>query len=204
MKAPTRTPVNHHVKSSQFDNKDVVKEDLIIKITNYQNSRRFGQHLKKDLKISFSREQLLKKSEQQLEAIMYRIRTYLNTRHMEGVFEQMVKTTASGYENIVTSFGYDIRGFSDLLQNNPAFWDAFEMWKLERKLPDIPPSLQLMYIISSTTVVAHLQNKYNDKALRESRVNEKKQQIKKKQQDKEKINKKENKEKMSLNVGAIV
>ena len=207
---PNQNPnQNHQVpKSSQFNNgKDIEKEDLIIKIINYQNSRRFGQHLKKDLKINHTREQLVKKSVSQLQAIMYRIRTYLNTRHMEGVFEQMVKTTASGYETLITSFGYDITGFSDLLQNNPAFWDAFEMWKLERKLPEIPPSLQLMYIVSSTTIVAHLHNKY-DNLTKENRIDqnkqkkEKVQQIKKqKKQDKQQ---QKEKEKTILKVGAIV
>ena len=183
----------------------VHKEDAMIKITNYQNSRRFGPSLKKDLKISYTREQMNKKSVDQLEAILYRIRTYLNARHMEGVYEQMVRTTASGYENIVTSFGYDITGFSELIQNNPAFWDAFEMWKLERKLPDIPPSLQLMYIISSTTVIAHLQNKYQapSKPDRTDKKKDKEEKIKKVKKS-QKLEKEKQREKTKLEVGTIV
>ena len=167
-------------------NVDISKEDLITKILNYENSTRFGAYIKKEMKINFSREQLSKKSLSQLEALMYRIRTSLNSRHMEGVYDHFVKTIASGYENVVTSFGYDITGFQTMLLNNPAFWDAFEMWKLERKLPEIPPSLQLMYIISSTTFVAHLQTQSRAVEPRQDKKKTQKsmsKQVKKKQQD---------------------
>ena len=193
-------------QSKKSDN-DVAKEDLIIKIMNYQNSGRFGALLKKNLKINFTREQLTKKSQSQLEAVMYRIRTYLNTRHMEGIYEQMVRTTANGYESIVTNFGYDIEGFSDLLLNNPAFWDAFEMWKLERKLPDVPPSLQLLYIISSTTVVANMKNRHKAVS-RTERIDNKKEkdektkQVKTKKQDD--VKQQQERKKSQLKVGEIL
>jgi hypothetical protein len=77
---------------------------------------------------------------------------------MDQVFEHMIKVSAKGYEDLVSGFGYNIDGFSDLLLANPAFHDAFERWKIEQKVPEVPPSLQLMYIIASTTYIAHLQN----------------------------------------------
>ena len=184
---------------SSSNNEDISKEDDIMKIINYQNSHRFGNHLKKDLKIQYTRDQLQKKSLNQLEAILHRIRTYLNTRHMEGVYEQMVKTCSMG---VVTNFGYDIEGFSSLLLNNPAFWDAFEMWKLERKLPNIPPSLQLMYIISSTTIIAHMQNKHKIVS-KESRIDQKKDKKEKTKQVQEKQKKSEPK-KTLLKVGTVL
>ena len=193
-----------NLKSSKSSD-DISKEESIIKIVNYQNSTRFGSYIKKDMKINFTREQLSKKSLSQLEAIMYRIRTALNTRHLEGVYEHLVRTVASGYENVVTSFGYDITGFQSLLLNNPAFWDSFEMWKLEKKLPDIPPSLQLMYIVSSTTVVAHLQSQSR---IREPRQDKQKTQkavekrVKQKKQDKI-ISDKDHK-KTQLKVGGVL
>lgn len=144
-------------QSKSTSNKLNDKEDQIMRILNYQNSPRFGSSIKKELKFNYTREQLVKKSLEQLDNLLYRIRNYLNTRGMAGIYEQMVRTTAIGYENIVSNF-YDIEGFSDMLLNNPAFWDAFERWKIERTLPDIPPSLQLMYIISSTTILAHIKN----------------------------------------------
>ena len=128
-----------------------------MRILNYQNSSRFGPGIRKELKFNYTRDQLVKKSIDQIDNILYRIRNFLNNRGMTGIYEQMVKTTAVGYENIVSQF-YDIHGFSDMLLNNPAFWDAFERWKIERTLPDIPPSLQLMYIVSTTTLLAHMKN----------------------------------------------
>ena len=133
------------------------KEDVIMKILNYQNSNRFGALIKKELKMNYSRDQLAKKTLEEIENLLYRIQSFLNNRNMAGIYEQMVKTTAVGYENIVSEF-YDIKGFSNLLVQNPMFWDTFEMWRCERSMPNIPPSLQLLYIVSSTTLVAHVQN----------------------------------------------
>ena len=202
---PPPQMMNSKLSKSKHTDDDISKEELIIKIVNYQNSMRFGSYIKKDMKINFTREQLSKKSLSQLEAIMYRIRTALNTRHLEGVYEHLVRTVASGYENVVTSFGYDITGFQSLLLNNPAFWDSFEMWKLERKLPEIPPSLQLMYIVSSTTVVAHLQSQSR---IREPRQDKQKTQkavekrVKQKKQDKIIIDKEH--KKTQLKVGGVL
>ena len=153
-------PGNSSTSPKTFtSNKLNTKEDQIMRIINYQNSPRFGANIRKELKFNYTREQLVKKSLEQLDNLLYRIRNYLNTRGMAGIYEQMVRTSAIGYENIVSQF-YDIEGFSDMLLNNPAFWDAFERWKIERTLPNIPPSLQLMYIISSTTLLAHMKNSH--------------------------------------------
>ena len=146
-------------------NKGIVKEDLICKIIKYQNNRRFGPIIKKELGFKYNRPQLTKYSIDHLETILHRIRTHLNTRNMDQVFEHMAKVTAKGYEDLVTGFGYNIEGFSDLLIGNPAFHDAFERWKIERKIPDIPPSFQLVYIIASTTYMAHLQNAKHKKVI---------------------------------------
>ena len=145
------------------------KENLIMKILNYQTSNRFGAAIKKELKFNYTRDQLAKKKIEEIDNVLFRIKSFLNNRNMAGIYEQMVKTTAIGYENIVSEF-YDIKGFSNLLIQNPMFWDTFEMWRCERSMPNIPPSMQLLYIISSTTLVAHMQNtelketqKINDK-----------------------------------------
>ena len=142
-------------KYSSKENKLNLKEDKVMRILNYQNSSRFGASIRKELKFNYTRDQLMKKTLDQIDNVLYRIRNYLNNRGMNGIYEQMVKTTAIGYENIVSEF-YDIEGFSDMLMQNPAFWDAFERWKIERTLPDIPPSLQLAYIIGTTTMLAHM------------------------------------------------
>lgn len=137
-------------------NQGIVKEDLINTIIKYQSNARFGHIVTKELGIKYTRNQLSKYTVDTLETILHRIRTHLNTRNMDQVFEHMAKVTANGYEDLITNFGYNIEGFSDLLFANPAWHDAFERWKIERKIPDIPPSFQLVYIIASTTYIAHL------------------------------------------------
>ena len=129
-----------------------------MKILKYQESKRFGDRIKKGLGIKYTRAQLLKCSNENLGAILYRIRTFLNNSNLDAVFEHMARYTARSYEELVSNF-YDIEGFSDLLLSNPAFWDAFERWKIEKEMPEIPPSFQMLYMIISTTYLAHLQNK---------------------------------------------
>ena len=147
------------------------KEVIIMKILKYQASRRFGAYIKKELKITQSREQLLKLSIDRLNNILHRIRLNLNNRNMDAIFENVALTCAKGYESTVTGLGYDIEGFTDLLVANPGFWDAFERWKIERELPDIPPGIQLGYIVASTTLAAHSLNAAKSIIEKESRSN---------------------------------
>ena len=163
-KLPAPPPPPPNVMSSSklkepIENKGIIKEELITKILKYQTNKRFGTIINKELGFKYTRLQLTKHSIDSLETILHRIRTHLNTRNMDQVFEHMAKVTAKGYEDVVTGFGYNIEGFSDLLMQNPSFHDAFERWKIERKIPDVPPSFQLMYIIASTTYMAHVMNK---------------------------------------------
>lgn len=152
---PTQAPITPAVAKKKAAIND--KESLIMKIQKYQSSRRFGQIITKELKISQSREQLIKLSIDRLENILHRIRLHLNNRNLDSIFENMAVTCAKGYEASITPF-YNIEGFSELLLNNPGFWDAFERWKIEREMPNIPPGIQLAYIIASTTITAHTLN----------------------------------------------
>ena len=128
-----------------------------MKIQKYQASRRFGAYVTKELKVTKSREQLQKMSIDNLKSILHRIRLNLNNRNMDTIMESMAITCAKGYETTISNF-YDIEGFTELLTANPGFWDAFERWKIERELPDIPPGIQLAYIIATTTLAAHTLN----------------------------------------------
>ena len=159
MKKSSSKTLNKTTKKSLASKDDLVKkEDIIRVILKYEANDRFGATLKKDLGFKHTRNQLTKSNIEELELILHRIRTHLNTRNMDQVFNHMVKQSAKGYEDIVTGFGYDIRGFEEILLSNPAFWDAFERWKIEQKIPDVPPSLQLMYLVASTTFIAHKKN----------------------------------------------
>lgn len=125
-----------------------------MKVLKYQASKRFGPTLKKDLKINFTRDTLIRKTPDQIELILHRIRNFLNSRNLDAVFEHMATTCAIGYEKTVSPF-YNIDGFSNILLQNPDFWDCLERWKIERELPNIPPHLQMLYIVASTTITAH-------------------------------------------------
>jgi hypothetical protein len=130
------------------------KENLITKILKYQESSRFQDYIKKNMKISYRREQLSKMANHKLEAILYRIRKSLDSRGMDKMFEDTTHAVALGYEKILSNW-YNIDGFSNLLMNNPAFLDALERYKIEKEIPDIPPAVMIMYIVSSTTLLAH-------------------------------------------------
>ena len=158
------------------------KETLIMKILKYQSSRRFGKYITKELKISQSREQLAKLSVDRLKNILHRIRLNLNNRNMDAIFENMALTCAKGYETTVTQFGYDIEGFTDLLTANPGFWDAFERWKIEKEMPDIPPGIQIGYIVATTTLAAHSLNE--GKSLKPSKQTESRSNATEKKDDK--------------------
>ena len=150
------------VQAAINNEKPINKESLILKINKYQTSKRFGTFITKELKINQSRDQLIKLSIDRLQNILHRIRINLNNRNMDKIFENMAITCAQGYENTITTIGYDISGFSDLLTSNPGFWDAFERWKIEKTdMPEIPPSFQLLYIITATTITAHSLNTSN-------------------------------------------
>ena len=143
-------------------NRSKEKESMIMKILKYQESKRFGDKLRKGLGLKYTRQQLLKCSNENLEAILYRINSFLNNSNLDAVFEHMARHSAQTYEQLVSKF-YDIEGFSSLLLSNSAFWDAFEFYKINQEVPDIPPGFQLLYIIISTTYLAHLQNQYKQK-----------------------------------------
>ena len=165
---PKPLPASKNPLASQTDKKKendlITKEDLTNKILKYQSNRRFGTIIKQELGLKHSRTSLIKMSVNSLESILHRIRTHLNTRNMDQVFQHMAKVSAKGYEDLICGFGYNIEGFQEILFQNPAFHDAFERWKIENctNMPQVPPSLQLMYIVASTTYIAHLQNKVID------------------------------------------
>lgn len=170
---PTPSPLPKN--SSKPSSDKIEKEKMISKILKYQDSKRFGDRIKKGLGIKYTRTQLLKCSNDNLDSILYRIRIFLNNSNLDAVFDHMVRYTAKGYEDFVSNF-YDIEGFSDILLSNPAWWDLVEKYKIEQEMPDIPPSLQMVYIIASTTYIAHLQNQLKERRSKPIKV-EKKEEI---------------------------
>lgn len=156
-----QTAIPASLKAQASEDEGKLKENLISRVLKYQASKRFSRTLKQDMKISYSREQLSRMSIDKIELILHRIRNHLNSRNLDAVFEHMATTCAIGYEKTITPF-YNIDGFSKILLSNPDFWDCLERWKIEKELPNIPPHLQMLYIVASTTITAHEFNKYTD------------------------------------------
>ena len=134
------------------------KEEKIFTIQKYQNSKRFSDYIKKNINIKYTSQQLQKLSENDLENILQKIRINLDNKNMDAIYNNMAKTMANGLEMSVSPF-YDIYGFSDRLLDNEQFLDCYEKLKIEYKLPTMPPTLQLFYIISSTMMIQHNLNK---------------------------------------------
>lgn len=172
---PVAPPMNPVAPPNKTDN----KEEIIMKILRYQNSKRFGDYINKTLKIKYSREQLSKISVDRLESILHRIRINLNNRNVDAMIDSMVQTCAVGYEHTISNF-YDITGFTELLLNNPGFHDAVERYKCECQMPDIPPGLQIGYIVASTTLAAHSLNEMNKTAINKTNTTDLKTEIKSK------------------------
>ena len=63
-------------KHIHSNNTKTDKEKLILKIFKYQNNKRFGENIKKNLGLKYTRSQLLKCSIENLESILFRIRNF--------------------------------------------------------------------------------------------------------------------------------
>ena len=153
----TKKPVMFgNEKQKNYDD----KESDILRIIKYQDSKVFGKHLQDDLKTYYTRESLLQKSKNEIHSILTRIRLSLNNQHIDKMMDSMAVSLAVGLEKTVDPF-YDCAGFSDNLLENQQFWSVFERYKIESgaKIPDIPPWLQMAYIVSSTLVLTHQLNK---------------------------------------------
>jgi len=125
--------------------------DKIMVIQKYQNSERFGKYVKNEIGIRYSEKQMKKMSTDKLDEVLYIIRTRLDNKNTDKIFDNMATSVATAIELTVSPF-YDIDGYKDELLANEQFWDTFERFKIEHKLPIIPPSVQLLYLMSSTAL----------------------------------------------------
>ena len=138
------------------DNK--VKIVLILKIQNYQKSSRFGDYVRNVVGIKHTSAQLHNLSIQQLESILVNIRTYLDQRSLDQMFDQMAQSGIVAIEKMIDPV-YECKGFSHNLLNNESFLDTYERMKLESKLPSVPTPVNLAFIMMSTLMVTHEINK---------------------------------------------
>jgi hypothetical protein len=151
-------------KTKEEDDEDASEErqKIIIKIQKYQSSKVFGEYVTKNLKINQSVDKLQKLKITTLNNIISRIRLSLDAENVSSFFDNFAKTAAVAFEKTLTPF-YDIDGFSSTLLDNKEFWRVYERLKIETELPQIPPTLQLGYIISGTVLIQHQLNTMSKK-----------------------------------------
>ena len=138
---------------SQFEIDE--KQEIIFKIQKYQDSARFGNIVRNQLKFNQSYNELEAMSTEQLQNMLSRIRIHLDNKNLDGFYDGLVKSAAVAYEEVVSRF-YDIYGFSDLLlEDNEPFWNSFERFKIENNLPAVNHNVQLLFMIGQATIMAH-------------------------------------------------
>ena len=130
------------------------KQRMIFTIQKYQDSPRFSDIVRNELKITQNYSQLSEMPMIDLENILSRIRIHLDNKNLNKFYDNIATTTAITYETAISQF-YNIDGFSDMLLDNDEFWNIFERYKCEYQLPAVNPTMQLLFIIAQTTFMAH-------------------------------------------------
>ena len=130
------------------------KQNLIFKIQKYQDSRLFGDIVKTHLGFKQGYDELNDKSINDLENMLSRIRIHLDNRNLDQFYERAAESMALVYEAAVSTV-YDIDGFADLLLDSEDFWNIYERFKIENNFPAVNPAVQLAFIITQSTFMAH-------------------------------------------------
>lgn len=128
-----------------------------MKIGRYQNSKRFGTLIKKELKINHSNSTLNNHKTSTLESHLVRIRFTLDQKHTDYMMDSLAHNGIIALEKVVSPM-YDCEGLSESINNNDEFWDVFERYKCELTLPTIPAPLHMAAIISSSIAIQHQLN----------------------------------------------
>lgn len=138
------------------------RQKIIWKIKKYLASKRFGTYLQKELGIKYSQTQLSKFQISTLQNILSRIRIAVDTKNSDNIYDKMMFSASLAFEKGISPV-YDIDGFAVKLFENDEFLNAAEKVKIESELPNIPPSVQMMFIATQTAIVVHEMNKLDSK-----------------------------------------
>ena len=157
--------LNNTMKLTEKEQDIENKQKYVYQILKYQDSPRFGNYVKKNLKINFSETALQKKKVKTLEELLNRIRINLDNRNLDNFYNAMLMNATLSFEKLMDNF-YTIEGFSESLMTNPHFLDSVERYKIENigKMPSIPPSLQIVFIMSQTAMICHEVAKHKKRA----------------------------------------
>ena len=156
-KAPTKKQIQ------QYDDLQHVeeKQNMILIIQKYQSSEMFGTYIKKDLKVSYTEEQLNHKSVKQLHQILTKIRINLDNKNLSKMYDNVLFGATMMIETISKPI-VNVDGFNQLLKENEQFASCWERVKCESVMPTIPSHLQMMLILGQTYFMAYAMNKVNN------------------------------------------
>lgn len=133
-----------------------------MKIIKYQNSPIFGEFVRNQVGCKHSDSALQKKDLPQLNDILNKIRVHLDTKNMDTFYNKLSGAGLLTLEKTISPF-YDIEGFSERTQSSEEFWNVLERFKIESDLPQIPPVVQLSFILAQNIFITHELNKLKPK-----------------------------------------
>ena len=154
-------PISHNEIVQQVENPPPTQEDidkkqqLIFKIQKYQDSARFGNIVKNQLKFNQTYDELTDMPIENLDNMLARIRIHLDNKNLDKFYDSMLTSMCLTYEQLV-SLVYDIDGFTDiLLDDNETFMNCWERFKIENNFPAVNPTTQMLFMIGQATIMAH-------------------------------------------------
>ena len=138
-------------------NTEPEREKLIYIIQKYQSSQIFGEYVQQELKINYSSESLHKKTVEQLESILAKIRLHLDNRNLDKIYDGVLFSSTMLIETFSRPM-VNVDGFNKMLQENEQFLNCWERFKCESVMPTIPSHVQLMFILGQTYFMAYAMN----------------------------------------------
>ena len=150
--------IKRETKSTKSSSSEITeKQRLIFIIEKYQSSSRFGDFVRKNLKVNYTHETLQKKSLSTLKDILEKIRLNLDNKNLDKFYELMLRTSTLTFEKLVCNFA-DIEGFTDNLLDSEAFQDCWARYKIEKTFPRVSPEVQMSFIVLQTLAVTYKLN----------------------------------------------
>ena len=138
-----------------------LKQEKIYTIQKYQASKRFGEYIRQELRISHTSAQLNKMSNDELQEILEKIRIHLDNRNLDKFYDNMALKSAQLLETSITPF-YKINGFANNLFDDEEFLNIWERFKIENKMITIPAHIQLTMIVGTILMKTRADNRMQE------------------------------------------
>lgn len=137
------------------------KQNMIHIIQKYQSSEIFGQYVRNELKVSYNEDTLNKKSNNQLNAILTKIRVKLDNKNLNKMYDSVLFGSTAMIETISKPIA-NVDGFNKMLMENQEFLNCWERFKCESVMPTIPSHIQMVFILGQTYFLAYAMNKMKE------------------------------------------